>query len=317
MKIKDLEIGKVYTIPLVVMSATARETKAKKPFLALELFDGTNNINGNFWDWAGKNIPSKNTILDVTAQVTEWQGNPQLNIKSLATNTDLHLSSFTPSSGRDIGQIYKDAYELAASLGDNLLRALTLGVLEELQTRWVSVPGAKTVHHAYAAGALIHSLSVANIAKAIAETIPEADQQLVITGALLHDVGKLFGYHIDGIVCSLTDEGMLFEHTFMGASFVDGYAESNELLQSPQDEAKLEILKHIILSHHGKLEYGAAVPPACIEAHIVHYADIIDASVEQIVEASSKAGMVKFTERIYTLANQPHLTTNYIQAVMK
>jgi 3'-5' exoribonuclease len=317
MKIKDLELGQTYTIPLVVLSATTRETKAKKQYLALEFYDGHTNINGNFWDWGGKNIPDKNTILDVTAQVTEWLGVKQLNIKGMTTNTELHISEFTPNSGQDIGDIYKQSYAMISELQDTFLRSLGLGILEELQHLWTTAPGAVNIHHNYAAGTLIHSLAVARIAKAIAAEVPGADISLVTVGGMLHDLGKLFGYQINGIVCELTDEGKLFDHLFIGAEFVGNYAEENSLYQSAQDEAKMEILRHIILSHHGKQEYGAVVPPACLEAHIVYHADTIDAAAEQLREASTKAGNVKFTERLYVLENRPHLTINYVQAVMK
>lgn len=313
MKINELEVGKVYTVPLVVLSTTTRETKAFKKYLDMELFDGTDKINGKYWDWGGKNIPDKNTILNVNAQVTEWQGVKQLNIKSLNTNTELHISDFTPVSGIDAGKSYMEAYNLACTITDEFLRSVTLGLLEDLQHLWLSVPGAKAVHHAYVAGTLIHSLSVAKIASTIAVEVPETNIDLVITGGLLHDVGKLFGYTIDGISCEMTDEGMLYEHTFIGAQLVGNYAEENKLITNQQDEDKLQVLRHIILSHHGKLEYGATVTPACIEAHIVSHADGIDASIEQIRDASKKASNAKWTDKIWALENRQHLTIDYLQ----
>ena len=316
MKINELEIGKQYVIPLVVISATARETKAKKPYLALDFYDGRDNISGNYWDWSGKNIPDKNAILNVTAQVTEWQGAKQLNIKALATNTELHISEFTPSSGNDIATTYKDAYDMASNLTDDLYRALCLGLLDELRDKWLTAPGAKTVHHAYAAGTLIHSLSVAKLARTMAEHIPGANVDLATTGGLLHDLGKLFGYRIDGVVCELTDEGFLYDHLFIGAEFVGNFAEELELLNDEIDDMKLELLRHIILSHHGEQEHGSVVEPALLEAHIVHYADAVDAAAEQIREASAKAGQTKWTERLWALGNKPHITTEYTRAVL-
>ena len=139
LKIKDLEIGKYYTIPLVVTSVTARETKTKKPYLTLEFYDGTDKIAANYWDWAGKVIPEKNSILNVNAQLTEYLGTPQLNIKSLTTNKELHISAFTPSGGADIGEVYKEAFSMATDFTDDLLRNLTLLILEQLQGRWVPI----------------------------------------------------------------------------------------------------------------------------------------------------------------------------------
>lgn len=311
LKIKDMQVNANIETALVVMSATARETKAKKPYLQLELYDGTNTIMGNYWDWSSGKIPEKNTILDVVAQVTEYMGAKQLNIKKLNTNTELHLSEFEPSSGVDMSEVYKQAYSCASNVTDNFLRDLALGILEQLRDRWLTVPGAKGVHHAFVGGTLVHSLSVARIACAISKLIPESNDDLCFVGGMLHDLGKLFTYRLNGIAIDMTDEGMLYDHTFMGAEFIGNFAE--QFVKESEDLTKLMILRHIILSHHGLLEYGAAVPPMCIEAHIVHSADSVDASVQQVIEQSRKLEEVKWTDRIYTLGNKPHLTAQYMK----
>ena len=311
LKIKDMQVNANIETALVVMSATARETKAKKPYLQLELYDGTNTITGNYWDWTSGKIPEKNAILDVAAQVTEYMGTKQLNIKKLNTNTELHLSEFEPSSGVDMSEVYKQAYSCASNVTDNFLRDLALGILEQLRELWLTVPGAKGVHHAFIGGTLVHSLSVARIACATSKLIPESNDDLCFVGGLLHDLGKLFTYRLNGIAIDMTDEGMLYDHTFMGAEFIGNFAE--QFIKEPEDTAKLMVLRHIILSHHGLLEHGAAVPPMCIEAHIVHSADGVDASVQQVIEQSRKLDEVKWTDRIYTLGNKPHLTAQYMK----
>lgn len=317
MKINNLEVGKSYTITLVVKSATPRETRAKKPYLVLELYDGVDTVTGNYWDWVSGNIPEVNSILDVTANVTEWQGKKQLTVTSLRNNTTRHLAEFMPSNGMDISKIYNDAYELACSVNDDALRSLALGILETLQELWITVPGAKGVHHAYVGGNLVHSYSVAKIAKAIAEQIPEANVDLCIVGGLLHDVGKLYTYRLNGIAIDRTDDGNLYEHIFMGAEFVGNFADTIMNTDEYFNMKKIQLLRHIILSHHGKLEFGSPVTPQCIEAFIVNYADGVDACVEQIRAASRKVPEnLKWTERIYTLNNCSQLTPNYVKAIM-
>ena len=317
MKISNLEVGAAYTITLVVKSATPRETRAKKPYLVLELYDGVDTITGNYWDWVSGNIPEVNSILDVTANVTEWQGKKQLNVSSLCNNTTRHLADFMPSNGYDIGGIYKEAYELACTVKDDALRSIALGILEVLQELWLTVPGAKGVHHAYVGGTLVHSYSVAKIAKAMAEQIPEANVDLCIVGGLLHDVGKLYTYKMNGIAIDRTDEGNLYEHIFMGAEFVGNFADTIMDTDEYLNMKKLQLLRHIILSHHGKMEYGSPVTPMCIEAFIVNHADGVDACVEQIRAAARKVPEnYKWTERIYTLNNCAQLTPNYVGAIM-
>lgn len=317
MKISELEVGKTCDITLVVKAAVPRETKTKKPYLTLELYDGTDTINANYWDWMSGQIPVVNTILDVTAQVTEWQGKKQLTVKSLRNNTTRHLAEFMPTSTHDISQIYKEAYALLNTVKDDMLRELALGIMEELQSSWLIVPGAKGIHHAYIGGTLVHSYSVAKIAKALATEIPEANVDLCVVGGVLHDVGKLFTYSIDGVAINKTDEGNLYDHIFMGAEFVGNFAEAHVDTDAYANMKKLQLLRHIILSHHGSLDYGSPVVPQCIEAMIVNCADNLDASVEQIRAAARKVSdNIKWTERIYTLGNCSQLTPSYVQRIM-
>ena len=316
MKIRELEVNQIVTITLVVKSASARETKAKKPYLQLEFFDGVDTISGNYWDWGGTNIPQANAVLDVKAQVTEWQGTKQLNVKGMTTNTEVPLSDFAPSSGIDANEVYSNAYALITEVKDDFLRSITLAVLEELHDKWLTVPGAKGVHHAYTAGTLIHSYSVACIAKAIAEHTPGANVDLCTIGGMLHDIGKLYTYKLNGVAIDMTDEGMMYEHLFMGAEFVGNYADSHFTMDD-LNTRKLAMLRHIILSHHGRVEYGAVTVPLSIEAHIVYHADTIDAAAEQVRTNSAKVGNVQWTDRIWALENKPHLTTQYVAEVMK
>lgn len=317
MKIAELEVGKTCDITLVVKSAIAKETRAKKPYLALEFYDGTDTISGNYWDWTSGNIPEVNSILDVNAQVSEWQGKKQLNVKTLRKNTVRHISEFAPASDHDIASVYMEAYSLLSQVKDDILRDLSLALFDELRNHWITVPGAKGIHHAYVGGTLVHSLSVAKIAKAIAMEVPEANVDLCIVGGMLHDVGKLFTYKMSGVVIDKTDEGMLYDHIFMGAELVGNFADAHVNTDEYYTMKKLQLLRHIILSHHGQYEYGSPVVPQCIEAMIVNHADGLDASIEQIRVASRKvADNVKWTERIYTLNNSSQLTPAYVQYVM-
>lgn len=317
MKITDLEIGTMCDITLVVRSASARETRAKKPYLVMEFFDGVDTITGNYWDWTSGNIPEVNSILDVHAQVTEYLGKKQLTIKSLRNNTTRHIAEFAPASDNDLAEVYKEAHALISDVHDDMLRGLTLSVLEELRNSWLTVPGAVGVHHAYTGGTLVHSLSVAKIAKAIAKTIPEANEDLCVVGGMLHDIGKLFTYKMNGVNITMTDDGQLYEHIFMGAEFIGNYADAHMDADDYANMKKLQLLRHIILSHHGELEFGSPVFPQCIEAYIVNHADGIDAAVEQIRAASRKVPEGnKWTERIYTLNNRAQLTPAYVNFIM-
>ena len=109
---------------------------------------------------------------------------------------------------------------------------------------------------------------------------------------------------------------MLYDHIFMGAEFIGNYADNHYKLDEIS-ALKLEMLRHIILSHHGKLEYGAVVVPMSVDAHIVYHADAVDAAAEQVRDQSAKVGNVKWTDRIWALENRPHMTTQYVAKVME
>ncbi len=316
MKISELTLNDICTVPLVVISATARKTKSQKDYLQLTLSDGTDTISGNYWDWKGKVIPDKGTILNVFAQITEWAGAKQLNISSISKNEDLPATDFMPSSGLDLSTIYKDFYEIASNIPDDFYRPLCQGILEDLSSQWLTAPGAMSMHHAYAGGTMIHSLSVTRLAMAMARDIPECNISLATAGAMLHDLGKLFGYEIDGLVCTMTDEGKLYEHLFIGAEFVGNHAINLGLMKTDRADAKIELLRHIILSHHGTPEHGAVINPVLLEAYVVHHADKLDATVEMLNEASKKVSKAKWTEKIYPLNNKPHITPEYVNAVL-
>jgi 3'-5' exoribonuclease len=293
----------------------AKETRAKKPYLTLELTDGTDSITGNYWDWLGKDIPAVNDILNVNCVVSEWNGTKQLTIKGLTRNTEKTLMDFSPETDISIATVYKDAYTLASTICNDTLRTLTLAILEELRMAWATVPGAKKVHHNYAGGTLVHSYSVAKIAAAIAENVDGADYDLVVAGALLHDVGKLFTYELNGLSIDLTTDGNLYDHTFIGAEFVGNFAESHVNTDDASTYRVVRLLRHIILSHHGRKEYGAVVEPACIEAYIVHFADYIDATSEQIRKATVDNEM--WTKQIYTLGGRACLSPAYVKGTLE
>lgn len=321
MKIKELVVGDAAEITLVVISATAKETKAKKPYLALELFDGQDRINANYWDWTSGKVPAPNTILDVKAQVTEWQGVKQLNVRSLVLNSTANLADFAPTSEYDIADTYRKAHALVSEVSDDVLRTIARAALEELSAYWVTVPGAVSVHHNYKGGTLIHSYNVALKAKALAEVTEGANVDLAIVGGLLHDIGKLFTYRMNGATIDRTANGRLYEHIFIGAEFIGNFAGNLHDIdvEEPYTYAKIRMLRHIILSHHGTLEFGSPVTPQSIEAYIVHYADALDATNEQIRVATKNAVAANsaiWTDKIWTLNNCGHLSHKYVSDIM-
>ena len=231
---------------------------------------------------------------------------------------EIHISEFTPSSGLDIGEIYKNAYDLMSEVQNNILRTVAIALLEDLRYAWTTVPGAKGIHHAFAAGTLIHSYSVARLSRVLAQNIEGANVDLATVGGMLHDIGKLFTYKIDGITIDMTDDGMMFDHTFIGANFLLNFGDTTFTYDTnPRAEDTMKLLVQVVLSHHGKLEHGAIVTPQCIEAHIVHHADALDANSQMINDAAGKVGYGQWTEKIWVLDNRPAIQPLYVDLLLQ
>lgn len=315
LKIADMEVGNTYESALAVVSATSRTTRAGKPYLVIELYDGVDKITCNYWDWSGENMPQTNTVYNFKVECSEYMGKKQLTCRKVKLNTTDPIEDFMPQGTVDVAHAYNDFYELFTNMEDDFYRELGLCICEEARGLLVHVPGAKAIHHAYMGGALVHSLSVGRLSKAMAEQIEGAWVDLATTGGLLHDVGKLFTYELDGLSINYTEDGQLLDHVFMGAEIVDNLAE--QFIKDEFDEIKIRLLKHVILSHHQKLEYGSPVTPRCIEAWIVSHCDALDATCETIRAAASKVGNVRFTDKIWSAGNVQHYTPQAIAALKK
>lgn len=258
-------------------------------------------------------MPPANTVLEITGQVSEYQGVKQLTIQRMADCISHTPADFMPDSGQDLAKVFDEACAICDDIDDAELQLITQRCLMELKAAWLERPGAKTVHHAYVGGTLVHSVDTANVALAISSEIPEANKSLVAAGALLHDLGKLFSYKFDGAVIEMTNVGQLLGHVYAGANFIDNFAEEVFDKFDKPTEYKILLLKHVILAHHGVLEHGSPVTPRCIEARIVHSADGLSAAAETLRAATRLVPYgSQWTEKVWSMDNLPQLTTTFV-----
>ena len=308
MHIKDLTVGDRTTIDLLVVSSSIKLTTNKKPYLDMMLSDGTDRISAKKWDWDTPGEPEVGTVVTINADVTEWAGNKQLTISSISRSTK-GPEEFAPKGDFDIDEYYHEHLRhLITAIDNRTLRIITRKIFEDFKVRWLTAPAATGVHHAYLAGNLQHCVDVAKIARAIAGEIPGCNADLCVAGALLHDVGKLFVYELNGSVINYTEYGHLLEHIIGGIVILDRY-------RTEENSELITLLQHIIAAHHGKLEFGSPVTPKFLEAWIVSYADGIDAKAN-IIQRINKDCNDKFTEKEWTLNNSAMLSQRYIEEVM-
>jgi 3'-5' exoribonuclease len=312
LKIKDLVVGESVILVAIVQEAVPKKTKppGNKPYLYLTVFDGTESISGNHWDYGDKTPPPKNAILNVHASVQEWMGAKQLNIKVITKNEEYGPHDFVPSGDVDIDMYMKEAERLMSYCGHVHLQDLAMQIFSDYDKQWRTLPAAKSVHHAYVGAQLKHSVDVAIKARELATLIPTADIDLCTIGGLLHDFGKLWVYMFDGASIEFTEEGNMIEHLVAGVKHSEKY-------RTEVNSSTLDLVQHIMVSHHGKLEYGSPMTPKCLEAWIVNAADMIDAKAETILDANRKAKPgAKYTDKVWSLENRQMFTQEHVRGLL-
>ena len=307
MRIKDLVVGGKATIDLLVLSSSIRLTTSKKPYLDLTLSDGIDKISAKKWNWNISGKPEVGTVVTINADVTEWAGNKQLTASSVRRSTK-GPEEFAPKGDFDIDDYKAKLNMLLLNMENAPLNNLITKIFDDYLEQWEIAPGATNVHHAYLAGTFQHSIDTAIIAKAIATNIDGCNVDLCVAGALLHDVGKLFVYELNGSVINYTEYGHLLEHVVGGIVILDRY-------RTEENSEIITLLQHIIAAHHGKLEFGSPVTPKFLEAWIVSYADDIDAKAN-IIQRVNRGCDSKFTEKEWALNNSAMLSQRYIKEVM-
>jgi 3'-5' exoribonuclease len=267
------------------------QTRSNQPFLRLVLGDRTGSIEGVIWEdierWEPFCVPK--AVVGVRGRVSFYQDRPQLRILSIepirAAAADMQL--LLPASRRDREVMERELDAIVASVRDRPLRGLLrrcLGRETELGRSFRDHQAATRNHHAYLHGLLEHTLSVATTCDRIAghyfqQGVP-LDRDLLLTGALLHDIGKVI--ELEGPpVPNYTTPGKLLGHIVLGIQAV-----GREALKVPGlDEERLLLVQHLIASHQGKPEWDSPRVPQLLEGLILHYADDLDAKINQAMAA--------------------------------
>jgi 3'-5' exoribonuclease len=222
-------------------------------------------------------------VVAVAGRANSFQNRLQLVVEHLVPlpKEEVNLADFLPAAGGDAEAHYAQLLEAFRSLQNPWVRGLGLSLLEdpEIASRYKRCPAAKTIHHAYIGGLLVHSLQLIKVAEAVLPFYDFLNRDIVIFGAAFHDFGKIFELSFDGPF-GYTDEGKLVGHITIGATLID-----RKIQGMPGFPAELGFqLKHIVLAHHGRLEYGSPKRPQTLEAQFVHSLDDMDSKMNSISE---------------------------------
>ncbi len=277
MKTREFADGCEIAQALLVREAELRQRRDGTEFLRLALGDRTGSVPGIVRESVteARSICGLGEIVHVTGRFSVHpRFGPQIDVSGVRAPTDDEVVNEELFDGpvRDAGQMEADLRELVATVQSPHLRRLLAVVFGESSAVWAQyrdAPAAKRYHQAYRHGLLEHSLTVAQAVGAISATFPGIDRDIAVTGALLHDIGKLEVYEFHGGSISMSDRGRLSGEIPLGYYRVRRVIEQLDGFPSELEQALL----HIILSHHGSLEHGSPVVPCTREATLVHMID--------------------------------------------
>jgi len=289
--VKDIHAGDRVSDIFLVMEKNLAISQKGKPYLNLKLRDTTGELDGRVWDGATEmnNTFQTGDVIQIQSYAVSFRNMVQLSISKIAVVDDPAISpaDYLPSSKSDRSEMFESLMNIISTIGNPHLKALLELIFsdEEIADSFQKAPAAKGFHHAYIGGLLEHTLSVTQMIDLTANHYKQANRDLIITGGILHDIGKIYELSFKGSM-NYTDEGRLIGHIVMAVELVD--AKIPEIAGFPKQLA-LE-LRHILLSHHGTLEYGSPKRPKTIEALIVNFIDDLDAKVNAFGEFISNSG---------------------------
>ena len=320
--ISDLRPNQDATLVFLVQAKDIRQKKSGEPFLTLTLVDRTGEVEAKMWDNVAEVMDTfeRDDFVKAKGRIQIFQNKPQFTVFKLQRVDDdlVELQDFFPASQYDPEEMFAELRQLVAGMSNVHLRGLVNALLDDPQIAdgYRRAPAAKSMHHAYLGGLLEHVLSVCHLCRFVVGQYHFLDLDLLLAGAITHDLGKIhelsyrrsFGY---------TDDGQLLGHVLIGLRLID-----QKLRDMPDFPPRLRsLLEHMILSHHGELEFGASKVPVFAEALMLHYLDNMDSKMHALHTAINKdqhvdgcwTGLCRALER--TLLKKDKYLTGAVQAV--
>lgn len=242
-----------------------------------------------------------NDVIEIEYTVDNYKGKTQLNITSIKKAPDEMISEFVPSSEYDGKAVFSMLLSKVNNFSDEVLKSIVSKILLDNREALEVYPAAYRLHHAIVGGLMLHTASIVQMAEKTCTVYPNINRELLLSGAILHDVAKTFEMNTakSGLCSGYTIGGELIGHLVKGAMYIDETAKELGI-----EDEKVTLLEHMVLSHHGVPEYGSPVRPMFLEAEILSALDSLDATIFEINNATNKINTGAFTERQWALDNR-------------
>ena len=284
-----------------------RKTNVKgAPYLDMMLCDKEGEISAKLWDYSElvHGTFDAGELIKVRATVTQFNGADQLRIEKIRKVTaadGVNISDFVPTAEYSGEMMLGAIMNAIAAVKDDELKTLTYALVKEREKEILTWPAAFKLHHAIRGGLLYHTLSILKLSEGVCMLYPSVDKDLLTCGIIVHDLCKIDEFDLNpaGLVSAYSVRGELLGHLVMGAMKIEQKA-----IELGISREKAMLLEHMVISHHGEPDFGAAVRPMFLEAEILSQLDTLDATIYEITSAVGEVKEGEFTGRMWALDNR-------------
>lgn len=290
----------------IIKSLEKKTTSKGLPYLDLILTDKAGEITAKFWDYK-EDLQGRfesGQLVKVRGTVSTYNESEQLRVERLRPvieSDGVSITDFVPSAEYAGEEMLAEITKVVAEFKDNDLNKLVTAVIDEYKEKLLYWPAAFKLHHSMRGGLLYHTLSILRLAQGVCKVYPFVDSDLLFAGVVLHDIAKTGEFEVadTGIASGYTTDGNLVGHLVRGSMAVERIGTA---LGTPKE--LLMLLEHMIISHHGEPEFGAAMRPMFLEAEILSQLDLMDSRIYGIAQALGEIEDNEFTVRQWALDNR-------------
>lgn len=253
------------------------------------------------WRFDNNGTFAVDDVIEIEYTIDNYKGNTQLTISSIKKADDSMAKEFVPQSEYDGKAVFSILLDKVNRFNDNELKEIVTHIMLENREKLEVYPAAYKLHHAVVGGLMLHTASIVEIAEKVCTVYPNINRELLLSGAILHDVAKTFEMSTSksGLSSGYTVGGELIGHLVKGAMNVEQTAVTLGITSE-----KVTLLEHMILSHHGIPEFGSPIRPLFVEAEILSTLDMLDATIFEFAAATDKVKAGEFTDRQWALDNR-------------
>ncbi len=310
--IQDFKVNDKIENYFIIKSAECRTSTNGKKYLDFTIGDCTGEINSKYWNYneGDEELYKPNVLIKVRGSVTVWQNNNQFKIDRIRVTNEqdnVQISNFVPSAPYTSEAMYKEVMDYIDKIKNDDIKNILFHIIENYEDKLMHFPAAKKNHHAIRAGLLYHTTTMLKAGEKLCEVYAFINTDLLYGGIILHDLAKIDEMDASelGIVSDYTVEGQLLGHIIQGVKNIEVAAQ-----KVGADKEITMLLQHMILSHHYEADFGSPKKPMIPEAQMLHYLDILDASLYDMHKATSEANRGEFSNPVWSLDKRKIYRTN-------